>query len=152
MAHISFKYFDTTKATQEVLKDFKPMLAIISNTQNKLDSISEDMSSISSKQISDMPKSFTFTQEDKYAELIDKKLFLADRYREALAYMDWVRPAWEALSDDDRWILSNCFFDNNVFSDFKINEIMNKFAVERTTAYKLKNNAVERMRFYLFGK
>ena len=38
---------------------------------------------------------------------------LKERYRQVFAYMDWFKPAWEQLSDDDPYCLETVYGDGN---------------------------------------
>ena len=34
---------------------------------------------------------------------------MKERYRQAVEYMEWFKPAWEQLSDDDRYCLETFY-------------------------------------------
>lgn len=77
---------------------------------------------------------------------------LKERYRDAVEYMEWYQPAWEMLSEDDRFVLETYYGEENVYGSNAIYAIMKHFGVEQTSAYKKKNRALDRFRLLLFGK
>ena len=77
---------------------------------------------------------------------------LKERYRQAVEYMDWFKPAWEQLSDDDRYCLETFYGDGNTYGSSAAYYIAEYLHVEQATAYKRKNRALDRLTVLLFGK
>ena len=73
-------------------------------------------------------------------------------YRQAVEYMDWFKPAWEQLSDDDRYCLETFYGDGNTYGSSAAYYIAEYLHVEQATAYKRKNRALDRLTVLLFGK
>ncbi len=67
-------------------------------------------------------------------------------------YMDWFKPAWEQLSDDDRYCLETFYVDGNTYGSSAAYYIAEYLHVEQPTAYKRKNRALDRLTVLLFGK
>ena len=76
---------------------------------------------------------------------------LKERYRQAMEYMAWFLPAWEELSGDDRYVLETFYSDEERQTD-SIYDICDRFHIERTSAYKKKNRALQKLVTLLYGK
>ena len=79
------------------------MKFIIEHTDEKIKSVSDQMTSIGSPGFeehirADNPKS----GEDKLIKMIDEIDTLKERYRQAVEYMDWFEPAWKQLSEEEQ--------------------------------------------------
>ena len=79
-------------------------------------------------------------------------VILKERYRQAVEYMDWFKPAWEQLSDDDQYCLETFYGDGNTYGSSAAYYIAEYLHVEQPTAYKRKNRALDRLTVLLFGK
>ncbi len=77
---------------------------------------------------------------------------LKERYRQAVEYMDWFKPAWEQLSDDDRYCLETFYGDGNTYGSSAAYYIAEYLHAEQPTAYKRKYRALDRLTVLLFGK
>ena len=86
------------------------------------------------------------------ANAIDEIDILKERYRQAVEYMDWFRPAWEQLSEDERYCLEAFYGDGNSYGSSATSYIANYLHVEPSSAYKKKNRALDRLTVLLFGK
>lgn len=107
---IMWKYLDKRGAAIRVLKDYESMKFIIANTDDEIKGIQIDMITPGSPSLSGMPKAHNpQAGEDKIIRALDEIDVLKERYRQAMEYMDWFKPAWDSLSDDERYILE-CFY------------------------------------------
>ena len=66
--------------------------------------------------------------------------------------MDWFKPAWEQLSEDDRYCLETFYGDANTYGSSAAYYIAEYLHIEQPTAYKRKNRALDRLTVLLFGK
>jgi len=66
--------------------------------------------------------------------------------------MDWFKPAWEQLTDDERYCLETFYGDGNTYGSSAAYYIAEYLHVEQPTAYKRKNRALDRLTVLLFGK
>ena len=73
---------------------------------------------------------------------------LRERYRQAKEYMEWFQPAWDNLSEDERYVLEQFYWreDQNIYTIFE------HFGIERSSAYNKKNRAVQHLTLLLYGK
>ena len=149
---IYWKYIDKRGAAIAALKDRPYMQYIIDHTDEE---IKEKMAALSD------PRSISFeyssssgdihSGESKIAGTIDRVSILETRYKEALEYKKWFENAWDALSDDDRYILSEFYGKEHEYGDGVVDELAEYFHIERSSAYRRKNRAVEKLALLLYG-
>ena len=149
--NIVWKYLDKRSGTIAALRDYSSMKFIIDHTDEEIKHKYETMESIGSMASDGMPRVHNpQAGEDRLIKGIDEIDVLQERYRQAVEYMEWFMPAWEDLSEDERYVLE-AFYDENGSSG-ALYEVCEKFHVEPTSAYKRKNRAVDHLRVLLFGK
>lgn len=149
--NIIWQYLDKKSATINALKDYNSMAYIIEHTDDEIATIHSDLTAIGSPAFSDMPHGSSNPQsgEIKITAAIDEIDVLRERYRQAKEYMDWFQPAWDTLSDDERFVLEKFYWTD---SHDAVYEICEHFSIERSSAYNKKNRAVQHLTLLLFGK
>ena len=149
---IAWTYLDKKAAAVEALKDYSAMEFIIQGAEDVEKELRESMTSIRSSLPSETPRtSNPKSGEERLAARIDEIDVLKERYRSAVEYMAWFRPAWEELSEDDRYIL-RAFYGAEERQNDVIGNLCNHFHIERTSAYNRKNRALTRLAILLYGK
>lgn len=146
------KYFDKRNGTIEAIKDYDNMQFIIDSTENEIRDAYEDMTSLKAVNLNGLPKAHNpKAGEDSIINSIEKISVLETRYNTAMEYMRWFGPAWQQLSEDERYILKT--FYSSKYGDRleAIYNICEKLNIERTTAYKRKNKALTKLEKMLFG-
>ena len=150
---IMYKYLDKRAAAIAAIKDYDSMQFIIRNTDREITSEREKMAGVGSPGMDGMPHAHNpSAAEDRIVSGIDEIDVLKERYRQASEYMNWFQPAWEQLTEDERFILETFYGDVNSYGSGAVNYIMSHYGVEQTTAYKRKNRALDRLTVLLFGK
>ena len=164
---IIWHYLDKRGAAINALKDYSSMQYIIDHTDEEIDDVHDKMSSVGSPVLSDVPKGPHNPQanENRIIAAIDEIDVLKERYRQAVQYMDWFKPAWMALSEDERYVLQTFYWNEDeryVLQTFYWNEderqtdaiydICDHFSIERSSAYNKKNRAVQHLALLLYGK
>jgi DNA-directed RNA polymerase specialized sigma subunit len=86
------------------------------------------------------------------AEGMDEISVLRERYRQAMEYMAWFVPAWEELSEDDRYVLDAFYSEDNEYGSSAAEDVAEYFGIERASAYRRKNRALAKLTTLLFGK
>ena len=86
------------------------------------------------------------------AEGVDEISVLRERYRQAMEYMAWFVPAWEELSEDDRYVLDAFYSEDNEYGSSAAEDVADYFGIERASAYRRKNRVLEKLTTLLFGK
>jgi DNA-directed RNA polymerase specialized sigma subunit len=108
---------------------------------------------ISSPNMDGMPHAHNpAAAEDRIVNGIDEIDILKERYRQAVEYMSWFKPAWEQLTEDERYILESFYGSEGSYGSNTVSYIAEYLGVEQTTAYKRKNRALDRLTVLLFGK
>jgi hypothetical protein len=109
---IMWKYLDKRSATIAAIKDYDSMQFIINSTDDEIKRTYEKMTSIGSPKWDGMPRTHNpQAGEERLINAISEIDILKERYRQAVEYMDWFKPAWEQLSDDDRYCLETFYGD-----------------------------------------
>lgn len=149
---IAWIYLDKRGASIDALKDYTSMAFIIQNQPEELTEVVESLYSVRSSAPTGMPRAHNpHAGESRLAATLDEIDVLKERYRRALEYMEWFQPAWDSLSDDERFVLKVFYQDDDPQAD-ALATVCNKYQIERTSAYKKKNRALARLATLLYGK
>ena len=149
---VIWKYLDKRSAAVDALKDYDSMAFIIANTSNEIKNTREDMDSIRSPQFDGMPRTHNpQAGEERILKNIEEIDILQERYRQAVEYMEWFKPAWEELSSEERYVLETFYRDEGGQTG-AVYEICSQLNVERSTAYNRKNRALAKLAVLLYGK
>ena len=150
---IMWKYLDKRSATIAAIKDYDAMQFIITSTDDEIKRSYEKMTGVGSPTWDGMPSSHNpHVGEDRILSGIEEIDILKERYRQAVEYMDWFKPAWEQLTEDERYCLETFYGDGNTYGSNAAYYIAEYLNVEQPTAYKRKNRALDRLTVLLFGK
>lgn len=120
--HISWSFLDKRGATTDALRAFNAMDFVLKHAPEKMSA-----------------------DENGLIAEID---VLQERYRQAVEFMAWFKPAWEQLSEDERLVLDLFYMSG----ECAVEQIMEHFHVVRKTAYNRKNDALDRLTCLLYGK
>ena len=150
---IAWTYLDKKAAAAEALKDYTAMEFIIDNHIEVEAELRERMTSVKSVHHTGLPYNpDPKSDEARLVAQIDGIDVLKERYRSAVEYMEWFKPAWEKLSEDDRFVLDEFYNRNDSIQPDAIGNICERFHIERTSAYKKKNRALTKLVVLLYGK
>ena len=149
--NIMWKYLDKRSATIAAIKDYDSMAFVLMNTgrliQQANDRISTGGMKLDSQPSVHDPKS----GEKQILAVVDEISILEERQQEALDYMDWFKPAWEQMQEEERYILQT-FYAENSYGSNAAYDIADKLNIEPPTVYKRKNRALSRLQVLLFGR
>ncbi len=150
---IMWKYLDKRSATIAAIKDYDAMQFIIDSTDDEIKRTYEKMTGVGSPSWDGMPGSNdVHAGEERILTGIEEIDILKKRYRQAVEYMDWFKPAWEQLTEDERYCLETFYGDGNTYGSSAADHIAAYFNVEQASAYRRKNRALDRLTVLLFGK
>ena len=150
---IIWKYLDKRSAAVDALKDYSSMKFIIEHTDDEVRAAYEKMGGVSSPKSDGMPHtSNPHAVEARMLKGIEELDVLTERYRQAVEYMAWFLPAWEELSEDERYVLETFYGDSNEYGSSVIYKIADHFHIEQSSAYNKKNRALHHLTILLFGK
>ena len=65
--------------------------------------------------------------------------------------MNWFETAWQTLSDEDRYVLEAFYGKDREYRDGLADELSKVFHIERSSVYRRKNRAVEKLALLLYG-
>ena len=149
---IIWKYLDKRSAAVDALKDYSSMKFIIDHTDDNIKAAYDKMSGVGSPRFDGMPHGHNpQAGEERILKGIEEIDVLKERYQQAVEYMEWFRPAWSELSEDERYVLDAFYSDEDPGSG-SVYEICDHFNIERSSAYNKKNRAVQHLTVLLFGK
>ena len=127
--NIIWQYLDKRSAAVNALKDYSSMAYILAHTDEEIAQVYEDTTTSPNPQSGEM----------RIITAIDEIDVLRERYRQAKEYMEWFQPAWDSLSEDERYVLEQFYWqeDQNIYT------ICEHFGIERSSAYNKKNRAAQ---------
>lgn len=150
---IAWIYLDKKTAAIDALKDYSSMEFILANHPDDLEEAQEHLFSLRSSIPTGMPSAHNpKAGENKLISCIDEIDVLKERYRQALEYMEWFKPAWDALNEDEQFVLSEFYRNLDLRQTDAIGNICDRFNIERSSAYNKKNRALARLALLLYGK
>ena len=148
---IIWKYLDKRSATAAAIKDYSSMEFIINHTDEEITEKRLKAEGVGSPNWDGMPHAHNpQAGEDRILNMIAEIDVLKERYRQAVEYMEWFRPAWEELSEDEQYVLETFYQDDD--QGGAVYEICDAYKIERSTAYNKKNKALSHLQTLLFGK
>lgn len=151
--NVVWKYLDKRAGAVAALKDFGSMRFIIDTTDQEIKDVYEKMGSVGGMRTDGMPHSRNLhALEDRMINVMEEIDILKERYRQAMEYMDWFLPAWEELSEDERYVLEAFYGEDNDYGSCAADMIADYFHIERASSYRKKNRAVDRLTVLLFGR
>ncbi len=151
---IIWQYLDKRSAAINALKDYGSMQHIIEHTDEEISRARDNMTSVGSPILSDVPRGphNPKANENRMIAAIDEIDVLKERYRQAMEYMDWFKPAWSALSEDERYVLKKFYWNTDEKQIDAVYDVCDHFSIERSSAYSKKNRAIQQLALLLYGK
>ena len=148
-----WQYLDKRSATIAAIMDYNNMKFIIRDTGDEIRGVYEGVTGVSSPKLDDMPKAHNpAAGEERTIKAIEEINVLQERYRQACEYMAWFQPAWDALSEDDQFVLDTFYRSANTYGSGAADVIGERFCIERSSVYRKKNRALENLTTLLYGK
>ena len=150
---IAWIYLDKKSAAVDALKDFASMDYIVKNHHDDLEEARAKMTALPSALPDGLPRAHDpHAGEARLAASLDEIDVLKERYRRALEYMEWFCPAWDALTDDEQFILTEFFLREDISKTEAIGNVSDRLHIERSWVYKKKDAALTRLSLLLYGK
>ena len=150
---VMWKYLDKRSAAIAAIKDYDSMQFIISSTGEEVRNAYDYMSGVGGMRLDGMPHAHNpHAGEERIINGIEEIDILKERYRQAVEYMDWFKPAWEQLSEEERYCPEAFYGDGNAYGSSAAASIAEYFSIEQSSAYKRKNRALDHLTVLLFGK
>ena len=150
---IAWTYLNKKTAAADALRDYSSMEYILLHHTEAEEEMRERMTDIRSSAPTGMPHNPNpKAGEARLAAQLDEIDVLKERYRQALEYIEWFKPAWEKLSDDDRYVLEEFYTGDDGSQTDTIGNICDRFHIERSSAYKKKDRALAKLAVLLYGR
>lgn len=150
---IAWIYLDKKTAAIDALKDYSSMEYIIQNYKEDVADVRDSMMALPSGVPTGLPRQKDpHATETRLASSLDEIDVLKERYRRALEYMEWFRPAWDALTDDEQFILTEFFLRDDISKTEAMLNIGDHLHLERAQVYRKKDKALEHLTLLLYGK
>jgi DNA-directed RNA polymerase specialized sigma subunit len=144
---------DKYAETIDALMEYNSMKQILLSYSDDATEVQEHLTSIHTPILSWSSPGSTnpHATDGSIARSLDPIDVVKDRYQHALKYMLWFQPAWDALSDNETFILSEIYMMNAVKAE-AVSRISERLHIERAQVYRRKNKALKRLSFLLFGR
>ena len=150
--HISWSFLNKRDATKEAVRAYNSMKFIVNHAEEEIKEVRSRMGGATTPALDGMPRTHNpQKRENSLLAGIAEIDVLKERYRQAMEYMEWFKPAWEQLSEEERYVL-DVFYMNGDESGAGIDMIMRHFNIERRSAYNRKNRSLARLSVLLYGK
>lgn len=150
--NMTWQYLDKKNGTIKALKDYPDMLHILETSGCTLEEAADTMLSLGNSRPSGTPRLHNpKSGESRIIHCIDTLDIVEERYKLAVEFMAWFKPAWDQLTKDDRYILDEFFLADDGNPSSAADNICEKLHIERAWAYKRKNAALDRLSRLLFG-
>lgn len=148
---ISWSYLNKRSAAAKAIRDYDSMKFIIEHTDEDIRTAYRDLTSLGSPSFDGLPgaKNPQAAEEHVVAGL-DEIDTMRERYRQAVEYMKWFQPAWDELDEEERYVLT-AFFGSR-YGDGAADQVGRHLSVERSTAYRKKDHALDHLATLLYGR
>ena len=151
--NVIWMYLNKKDAAVNALKDYGKMKHIIDHTDEEIQRVYSRSAGVGSPAIEKMPSANNpQAGEDRMIKGIEEIDVLRERLRQAKEYMAWFQPAWDALSDDDQFVLDAFFSSGNEYGAGAADTVAEHFCIERASAYMKKNRALDNLTTLLYGR
>ena len=128
---IAWNYLDKRSAAMAALKDYRSMKAILATTAEEIANVRQDMVRIGGMRFEESAHGARNPQAGENQILHGI--------------------AWDALGKDEKTVLTMFYLSENGKTD-AIEEISERFCVERSSAYKKKDRALAHLALLLYGR
>ena len=112
---IAWNYLDKRSAAMAALKDYCSMKAILATTAEEIANVRQDMVRIGGMRFEESAHGARNPQagENQILHGIAEIDVLEERKRQAEEFMAWFQPAWDALGEDEKTVLTMFFLSEN---------------------------------------
>ena len=149
---IAMNYLDKQYATKNVLRDYRRMERVIEITPDEIKAAYEAMVNPRTPTLSQTPAAHNpLAGENRLAAAIDDADILRERYRAAVEYMEWFEPAWQALTDEERLVLTE-FYMMGSFRSGANRRLREKYDYSERSIERLRSNAFDAITALLYGR
>ena len=150
--NVIWLYLDKKAAAATALQDYDKMKYVLEHTDEEISRVYSQMEGVGSPNLDGMPHAHNPQAcEDRAIKGIEEIDVLRERFRQAQEYMAWFQPAWDALSEDDRYTLDT-FYHDQEYGTGAADTVASYFGIERASAYRKKARALDNLTTLLYGR
>jgi len=150
---IPWIYLNKRAATISALKDFNSMQRIIDTYQDDAEEVQAFLTGTNAATPVRLKKNTNpKATESKIAATLDLAEVIENRYQQAVEYMLWFRPAWEGLSVENRYLLTEFFLREDSSQTDTLQRVTDHLGFERTAIYNRRDQAISKLSRLLYGK
>lgn len=142
-------YIDRRKTTIAILRDWNDQQWKVESGRDRVAAINDRMISISPRLGKEPVQGGGRKTEEMLCAAIDQKTIAEYGTAEAKKYFDEIAPCWERLTDDERFMLTARYVDNESERD-GIAAIMDRYGIGKSKAFDLSSEALDRLAKLLF--
>ena len=147
--HISWYLLDKRAATIQAIRDYNRMEYIINHSDEEVETAKAKAVGLGAVKMDGMPHGHNVRAgEDRILDVLEGIDDIKERRRLAEEYMAWFKPAWEFLSEDERFVLA-VFYQSS--GRDAAGMICSRFGIEKSSAYNKKNRALRNLTVLLYG-
>lgn len=134
------------KATAHILQDWNVMEERMDEAPEKIWLAMERMTSIRGFNSATPVQGGGNKREEMLAQNLDVKILAEKGVEDAKAYFACLMPAWNSLTDDEKYVLRERFIEGGN----GLQRIMSRRNIEKSAAYNMCNSALKKLRKKLF--
>ena len=140
---LSSLYLDKKAGAINALKDYAKMELILKTGGPQIHEAEERLARL---------KAQSPEAKDRISRVQETVDLMRTTYEEAEEYMAWFQPAWDALSEDDRFVLESFYIEGGEAGDMAAIQLADHFHIERASVYRRKNRALDNLTTLLYGR
>lgn len=149
---IAWKYLNKPSATVAAMQDYDTMREIINITPQETKELYDRMLSPGGRQMTGLPASWNpQAGEERLVRSLDTLDVIQERYREAVEYMCWFKPAWATLLDTEQTVLREFYMGESRRSGAAA-RLERQLNFSERQIHRIRERALRRMSMLLFGK
>ena len=126
---ISWSYLNKRSAAAKAIRDYDSMKFIVEHTDEDIRTAYRDLTSLSSPSFDGLPGS---------------------KNPQVQEYRKWFPPGWDELDEEGRYVLTA--FCGSRYGDGAADQVGRHLSVERSTAYRKKDHALDHLATLLYGR
>lgn len=151
---VQWMYLDKRAASVSAIRDLPSMRHIMANYQDDIDESKSHLTAVHGVMPSGMRGGGInpHANESQMASTLDLIDVVETRHDLACEYMAWFLPAWDALSDTERYLLSSFYHPIEKSIAEMIKEVCEALGYERSSIYRMRDKALDHITLLLYGR
>ena len=149
--NIAYTYLNKQQATIAAIRDHETMWYIIGHTNTEIKAVKDAMETLSAVSYDSQPGiSNLRSGENQILGRLGEINVLEERLRQATEFVTWFQPAWDRLSEEERFILSAFF--KEPMSGSPVAAVCEELHLEKSRVYQKREAALAHLTTLLYGR